>query len=204
MACTQTPVAAFEVLAKERVRPDAVWLDNAEIDESLDAAHQPIAKKISDARAACDFINEVLYFGGVDFKHQRAVDPQHVGRAARMAAHHMDVVTTSGRATGAAPAIEKIAYMHEAIMRGRPGSAELAIASGVSLENIDGFLPIADCFLVATGISKSFTQLDETKAAQLAQRIHGYGIKQDNTQSQPVHLDGEKKKKRRRTALIRE
>ena len=41
-----------------------------------------------------------LYFGGVAFKAQRLVADELVGKAAAIATRYMDVVTSSGRATG--------------------------------------------------------------------------------------------------------
>lgn len=48
--------------------PDAIWFDNAEINEQ--SQHdQPIAQKIQKSRADLGF-NDALYFGGVAFKYQ--------------------------------------------------------------------------------------------------------------------------------------
>lgn len=43
----------------------------------------------------------------------------------------------------------------------------LAIASGITPENIQDYLDFAGCFLVATGISKSFEELDRDKTCAL-------------------------------------
>ena len=47
------------------------------------------------------------------------------------------------------------------------GDSPLAIASGITLENVSQYLPIADCFLVATGISESFFELDPVRTREL-------------------------------------
>jgi predicted TIM-barrel enzyme len=78
----------------------------------------------------------------------------------------MDVITTSGMATGSAPAVEKIRSMREAI-----GKHPLAIASGMTPENVSQFMPYADAFLVATGISKSSYELDPAKVAAFVKAI---------------------------------
>lgn len=70
----------------------------------------------------------------------------------------MDAVTTSGPGTGYAADIEKIRRMKQAL-----GNTPLAIASGITPENIVNYLPHADCFLVATEISRNFTELDPVK-----------------------------------------
>src|SRR5438477_29238 len=75
--------------------------------------------------------------------------------AARAAAASMDVVTTSGPGTGQAAAPDKLRRMKEAL-----GVTPLAIASGVTPENVGGYLPWVDCFLVATGISRTFEEFD--------------------------------------------
>ena len=81
----------------------------------------------------------------------------------------MDVVTTSGIATGLAADVSKIEQMREGI-----GDHALAIASGITPENVFMYLPFCDCFLVATGISDSHTELNAGKVRSLAEQIHAY------------------------------
>ena len=52
--------------------------------------------------------------------------------------------------------------MHEALE-----GAPLAIASGITPENVGDFLPYASAFLVATGISRNFHDLDPRRVARL-------------------------------------
>ena len=80
------------------------------------------------------------------------------------------MVTTSGRATGASAAVEKVKIMKRVI-----GDRPLAIASGITAENVEQFLPWVDIFLVATGISTSFYELDIEKVHQLAGIVHNWG-----------------------------
>lgn len=47
------------------------------------------------------------------------------------------------------------------------GEFPLAIASGITPENVSESLDIADCFLVAKGISTSFTELDPVRVKRL-------------------------------------
>jgi len=102
-----------------------------------------------------------LCFGGVAFKYQEPVaDP---AAAAQRAIALVDVITTSGEGTGLAPDPEKIRVMKQAI-----GVYPLAIASGITPENVHLYTQWADCFLVATGISDSHTELNPGRVRDLA------------------------------------
>lgn len=137
-----------------------VWVDNAMIDENAEL--QTEAERIVDVRHESGWSG--LYFGGVAFKYQRPVDD--LRRAAEIAAPYMDVVTTSGPGTGHAALPEKIKVMKQAI-----GQHPLAIASGITPENVTDYLQNVDCFLVATGISKSFEDLDPDRVNALVRKI---------------------------------
>ena len=52
------------------------------------------------------------------------------------------------------------------------GEFPLGIASGITPENVSEYLDIADCFLVATGISTSFTELDPVRVRALMEFVH--------------------------------
>ncbi|WP_321935477.1 hypothetical protein [Paraburkholderia sp. J8-2] len=96
------------------------------------------------------------FFSGVAFKHQRPEpNPE---TAARMADKFGFVATTSGVATGAAAEVEKVARMREAL-----GDAPLAIASGITPENVHKYVPYVSHILVATGVSESFHEFDYEK-----------------------------------------
>lgn len=144
-------------------RVDGVWADNARIDESSD--EQPDAQAALDAQR--DAASTALYFGGVAFKYQRHVED--LTSAAQKAAQFMDVVTTSGPGTGRAAHVEKIRVMKEAL-----GDFPLAIASGITPDNVEDYLPHSDCYLVATGISQSFTALDPELLQRLISRVRDY------------------------------
>jgi len=108
-----------------------------------------------------------LLFGGVAFKYQAPVAD--VAAAARQACQYMDVVVTSGVGTGKAPPVAKIKSMKEAI-----GDFPLAIASGITTRNIIDFLPYADSFMVATGISASEDELDPGLTDVLVRMVRAY------------------------------
>lgn len=88
---------------------------------------------------------EIMFFASVAFKYQKTdTNPP---LAASMALNAGFIPTTSGSATGNAPSIEKIAAMSKAT------NGKLAIASGMSVENIESFAPYLSHVLVATGVS---------------------------------------------------
>lgn len=155
-----SPEEAFQQISD---RVSGLWVDNARIDERQPA--QPAAERIRSLQQA--HAPRCLYFGGVAFKYQREVND--LETACRLAAPYIDVVTTSGAGTGHAADIEKIQRMRSAL-----GDKPLAIASGITPENVTEYLPYADCFLVATGISQSFTELDPTKVRELIDRVRQF------------------------------
>ncbi|HMV32537.1 MAG TPA: hypothetical protein PKA50_10495 [Gemmatimonadales bacterium] len=109
------------------------------------------------------------YFGGVAFKYQRPeVPPEKWGEAARAARDAgVAVVTTSGPATGEPAPVEKARAMRDAL-----GHHALALASGITPENVGDFLPYVDAYLVATGIERSFGEFDASRLRALAEQIH--------------------------------
>ena len=152
-------------------RVGGVWTDNAMIDEGQ--KEQPSAEAVLAAQRQHGWRG--LYFGGVAFKYQRQVDD--LRAAAQAARQYMDVITTSGPGTGQAAHIEKIRAMKEAI-----GDFPLAIASGITPANVADYLPYSDCYLVATGISKSFEELDEELTRSLIEIVRAYGKQLENGQ----------------------
>ena len=152
---------AFPILGRlqaEGCQVDAYWADDACIDE--DGANVE-AKGIAAARAASGW--DGLYFGGTAFKKQREVDAIRYGDAAREACPYMDVITTSGVATGQEADLGKIETFRAAI-----GDRPLALASGISPENARAYADV-DCFMVATGINEpgNFYDIDPGRLAAL-------------------------------------
>ena len=152
-----------EVCARASGAVAGVWVDDALIDEDREEDDQRAAREVQEVRGERGW--QGLYFGGVAFKYkQPARDP---ARAARLAAAYMDVVTTSGTATGTPPELEKVRRMKRAV-----GEAPLALASGISPENVAPYLELADCFLVATSIRADDEDFDECRTAALVRRVH--------------------------------
>ena len=157
-----TGLKAFPILAdlEERgVRIDAYWADDARIDES--AVTQGEADNIAATRTACGW--EGLYFGGTAFKKQRPVDPKDYARAAGIAGGFMDVVTTSGIATGHSADLGKLAEF-----RGALPDRPIALASGITPDNATDY-DMVDCFMVATGINfeNDFYNIDPARLSHL-------------------------------------
>ena len=125
------------------------------------AALAPHAGAIAAARTASGW--DGLYFGGTAFKKQREVDPSRYGDAAREACPFMDVITTSGVATGQEADLGKIETFRAAI-----GDRPMALASGISPENAEAYADV-DCFMVATGINVpgNFYDIDPGRLAEL-------------------------------------
>eukprot|EP01063_Lacrimia_lanifica_P006271 TRINITY_DN1378_c0_g1_i1.p1 TRINITY_DN1378_c0_g1~~TRINITY_DN1378_c0_g1_i1.p1 ORF type:complete len:577 (+),score=194.08 TRINITY_DN1378_c0_g1_i1:88-1818(+) len=184
---------ALAALARAGCRVDGYWADNAMVDERTEA--QPAADRILKIRNECAKDWNGLYLGGVCFKAQRevpaalwevaakrscAVSILADGAAAaaadgpRQAAAHrdgyVDVVMTSGVATGAAADLAKMAVMRRGVGPFKP----LGLASGVTPENVAAYLPYVDLILVATGVSDGFHELDARKLGTLMRNVEAW------------------------------
>ncbi len=142
-----------------------IWSDSADIDEQSDV--QPAGARFERARRKTGWPG--LYFGGVAFKYQREVPAARLPAAAEHAIPWMDVITSSGPGTGYAASVEKAKAL-----RSGAGRHPLALASGVSPENVAGFLPHVDAYLVASEIetAKYSGVLVAERTNLLARRIH--------------------------------
>ena len=157
-----TGLDAFPVLGalqQEGCLVDGYWADDARIAEH--ATHQTEAEEINLMRESSLWTG--LYFGGTAFKKQREVAPQNHEVAARKACVHMDVITTSGVATGKEADLGKIEDFRKGI-----GDRPLALASGITPDNAHAYADV-DCFMVATGINhdRNFYDIDPARLKQL-------------------------------------
>ena len=155
---------AFPVLGQlqsEGIPIDAYWADDARIDERRAKDDQVEAAEIDRIKAKSGW--QGLYFGGTCFKKQREVPTDLYGTSAAIAANHMDVVTTSGIATGHEADTSKIDTFRRAI-----GEKPLALASGITPENAQAYAEV-DCFLVATGVNheRDFYNIDPKRLQKL-------------------------------------
>jgi hypothetical protein len=138
----------------------ALWVDNAEIDSRARFA----IKDQQRHRKTRGNWNQ-LYFGGVAFKYQHR--PYDLYGIAAISTEYVDVVTTSGDATGQPPTVKKIQTMRQAI-----GNHPLAIASGMTPENVGDYMEYANVFMVATGISDNKSELNPMKVREFVRRIN--------------------------------
>lgn len=125
---------------------DMVWADDMGVDSS---GANAMAHSLSDF--ARDW-PEIVLFASVAFKYRpHEPDP---ARAARMAQSLGFLPTTSGAATGSPPDVEKIATMSAAT------GGRLAIASGMTPENVGRYASHLSHILVATGIGADGYHID--------------------------------------------
>ncbi len=104
------------------------------------------------------------FFGAAAFKYQTP-EPDPASAAQRGNALGM-IATTSGAATGQAADLEKIRLMSKAV------GGKLAVASGITPENVASYRPYVSHILVATGVSSDFYELDAEKLFLLVGRAH--------------------------------
>lgn len=119
-----------------------------------------------------------LFFGSVAFKYQ-PVDADPPAAALRAAELGM-VPTTSGSATGIAPAADKLHAMRLALNQAQAQAraqaqaqpcTPLAVASGITPDNACELGRFLTHILVATGVSKSFHELDEQALRRLVAQL---------------------------------
>lgn len=141
---------------------DGSWVDNPGVysHKRFEPQTYVFGEEFAKARTANP---KFRFFASVAFKTQEE-DPN-PPEAATFAANLKWIPTTSGRATGVAPMIEKLRDMKNALLPGE----ELAVASGVTPENGSRISLYVDWILVATGISKDFYEFDEDKVRRLRQ-----------------------------------
>lgn len=148
---------------------NAVWSDESGVepckptDKSNDAP-----KTLAEARAG--FLSwRPLFFGGVAFKHQP--QPKDLAlECERMIDAGVDVLTTSGPATGKPCDPSKVAAMRAVVGH----RAVIAVASGATAKNAYGLVKAgATILLVATGVARegSFYRMNPNKLAKLLEVV---------------------------------
>jgi hypothetical protein len=141
---------------------DMIWTDTPGVTSK---------KTTEDARAIAQILaapgKKPVFFGSVAFKYQ--AHEQFPGAAAHAASDLGMLATTSGSGTGSAPEVDKISSMYAAVAAA--GKPELAIASGLTPENIASFAPYATHFLVATGVSTDEHHFDPDRLAAFVREV---------------------------------
>jgi hypothetical protein len=136
----------------------AIWSDNAGLDALLhDPAQKPPVRPPGWRG---------LHFGGVAFKYQAAVPVAQLPRLGELARAHVDVATTSGPGTGMHADLRRLHALREGL-----GDHPLALASGVTPENVVDYFGLVDHILVATGIARTGGGIDERKLDLLLQNV---------------------------------
>ena len=161
---------AFPILAQlqaDGVRVDGYWADDACMDERRAVDDQIDATRIAAVRQQSGW--QGLYVGGTAFKKQREVEPDQYGYSAQLATGYMDVVVTSGIATGHAADVGKIKTFRE-----NCGDTALGVASGITPDNVAEYMQDVDLFMVATGINLEgdFYNIDPTKLQTLMSKLN--------------------------------
>jgi predicted TIM-barrel enzyme len=158
----QTFTAIIDAREKEIITryPDGVWVDDASF----------LPQAVDSLRSNNPETLAIRYLGGVAFKYTSSFTdlPELAAFEAERMEKYVDVVTTSGAGTGLPPTPAKIKAMKEALT-----NKPLAVASGVSYENLKEFDGYIDQLLVATSIetfpgSGIFNQAELAKLVELA------------------------------------
>ncbi|WP_094980454.1 MULTISPECIES: adenine phosphoribosyltransferase [Rhodococcus] len=139
---------------------DAIWTDNAGV--SLDGDDHEF-RSLHSARERTGWTG--LHFGGIAFKYQTPVSESDLPRLGELARRHVDIPTTSGPGTGLAADTHKL----EALRQGLHNHP-LALASGVTPDNVESFIGLVDHILVSTGIADDNDRIDSGKLAALLER----------------------------------
>lgn len=113
---------------------DMVWSDTCGISSK---GYTETAYRIKEQLSA-----ELEFFASIAFKYQSPEENPSLAAQRVREFSPLFIPTTSGAATGSAPSVDKISSM-----------APTAIASGMTVDNIDQFRPYLSHVLVATGVS---------------------------------------------------
>jgi len=164
---------AFPVLgalSQEGCDIDGYWADDARIDERRELLEQSEARETIEVRDKSGW--KGLYLGGTAFKKQRPVKQCDYLRSAQIACQWMDVVMTSGVATGEEAGTDKVGIFREGV-----GECALGLASGITPDNIDNYASDLDVILVATGINYAddFYNIDPDRLKKLMLKLNSLG-----------------------------
>lgn len=153
---SKTGKSAIDAVVESGIK--YLWLDAAGVhSETPDKELLGYIKNVSEK-------NDVVVFAGAAFKYQKP-EPN-PGKAAELAKEHGFKVTTSGSGTGHAADVDKIASMSSVV------EGELAIASGLTVENLDDYHPYVEYALIATGISLDDHYFDPKKLSAFVKKAH--------------------------------
>lgn len=121
--------------------------------------------------------------GGCAFKTHHTMSDEEAHIAARIAGYHMDVVTTSGPATGRAASVDRLRVIRQAMDLQGHVDVPLGLASGVTPENVESALEFVQMFIVASGIESAFGVLNPKRTARLVQTVRDFDAKYPERQT---------------------
>lgn len=120
--------------------PNGLWAD--------DATRESLPGEAMSYKNSHDVLRNMRYLGGVAFKYTPTFtdDPLLAGEQVALLRDRVDVVTASGQGTGIPPSRAKMAAMKTA------AGGTLAVASGISHENVGDYVGLVDEALVASSV----------------------------------------------------
>ena len=136
---------AMAIVNSMSIKPDALWVDKSYITPN-DLTKANLIKELNTL--------SIKYFGAVAFKYQKQPSKNELQLVCETATNYMDVITTSGSATGIAADLEKIKTIKNYI-----GNHEMAIASGINADNKNMYSEFVDYLLVASSITNPQTEM---------------------------------------------
>ena len=105
-------------------------------------------------------------FSGLNFKYQKQFYGLFLDDAVQLVKQTSTTACTSGAGTGISASTKKIEELKALL-----GDFPLALASGVSSENIEMYLPFVDTFLVASSITDKHEFIQEDLLKELISKI---------------------------------
>jgi hypothetical protein len=107
-------------------------------------------------------------FSGLNFKYQKQFQGEDLVEVINLIKKTSTVACTSGVGTGHEAPIKKIENLRNLL-----GDFPLALASGVSADNIESYLPYVNHFLVASSITDKDEIINKDKLKELVDKANG-------------------------------
>jgi len=144
--------------------PNAIWADNVEHNHD-----DPDA--FLEAKNRSPLTRDIKLLGGIAFKYTQTFteNPEMAYNEVKRLWNAVDVVTTSGEGTGKAPSVEKLRAVKNAA-----GDKPVAVASGISAENIAEYAGLIDQVLVSSSVeTRPYSGIfDKDKLRKIIEAAH--------------------------------
>ncbi len=141
--------------------PDGIWIDNSNVS---DHGYQNLPNILIDQIKRMNW--KGLYFGGVLFKYIAVTgDPEKI---VENASQYMDVLTTSGKATGVPIELEKLQFIQQ-----HKKDILVAVASGIDADNINELKHYCQIFIVRSSIVDKDNNIQLEKLDKLINNLQG-------------------------------